>query len=279
MKIDQAPEGGKFRATAATALDGQVGTWGDADMLCVDLNGSGEIIASELGTGMGVIYTKEGRKPLSDGTENKVIGGKKYTVLTFAELVEAEGSTPTLSAGDNLYAGASGIVDITPAVGDIYVGTVLKGGSRIIVNVHGMKVVTVAGVAAQGTLTIAEPLINTDQFTVGLIEYTMMTTPAAAYDIAIGADEAASKVNIVAAINASGTPGVEYFAGTLANTLIGAVTFTSDTCVMTAKVNGTAANAYAFGETGNGLDHVSNVMDGSATFGGTTAGVDQVPAV
>jgi hypothetical protein len=228
---------------------------------------------------MGVIWTKEGRKPLSDGTENEVIGGKKYTVFKFVELVEAEDSTPSLSAGDNLYAGASGIVDTTPAVGDIYVGTVLYGGSRIIVNFGGQKFVTVAGVFAQGKLTIAEPLVTTDQFTVGLIEYTMLTSPAAAYDIAIGADEAASKVNIVAAINASGTPGTEYFAGTLANTLISAIAFSGDDCIMTSKLIGTVANAYAFGETGNGLDHANNVMDGSATFGGTTAGVDQVPAV
>ena len=210
MRIDQAPEGGKFRATAAAGLDGQVGTWGDADMLCVDIDTSGKFIASELGTGVGVVWTKEGRKPLSDGSENKVIGGKKYTVFTFAELVEADGSTPTLSAGDNLYAGASGIVDITPAVGDVFVGTVLYGGERIIINMMGQKTVTVAGVASQGTLTIAEPITDTNTFTIGTTVYTMKTTPAAAYDVALGADEAASKVNIVAAINASGpmvTPG------------------------------------------------------------------------
>jgi len=278
MRIDKAPEGGKFRAVAATALDGQVGTWGDADMLCVNFNTAGEIIASEVSTGVGVIWTKEGRKPLSDGSENEVIGGRKYTVFKFAELVEAEVGTPTLSAGDNLYASATGIVDITPAVGDVYIGTVLDNGSQIIINVNGMKVVTVAGVQAQGTLTIAEPLIDTDQFTVGLIEYSMMTTPAAAYDIAIGADEAASKVNIVAAINASGTPGTEYFAGTLVNALVVATTFAGDDCVLTARLNGTAGNSIVSDETGNGLDHVSNIFD-ATTLGTTTAGVDQVPAV
>jgi len=143
MRIDQAPEGGKFRATAAAALDGEVGTWGNADMLCVGFDSSGEIVASGVGTGVGVIWTKEGRKPLSDGSENKVIGGRKYTVLTFAELVEAETSTPALSAGDNLYAGAAGIVNATGAAGDIYVGTVLNGGSRIIINFNGQPAATV----------------------------------------------------------------------------------------------------------------------------------------
>jgi len=279
MRIDKAPEGGKFRAVAASALDGQAGTWGDLDMLCVNFNSAGELIASEVSTGIGVIWTKEGRRPLDDGSENEVIGGRKYTVFTFAELVEAEvGTTPALSAGDHLYASATGIVDITPAVGDIYIGTVLDNGSQILINVHGMKVVTVAGVAAQGTLTIAEPLITTDQFTVGLIEYTMITTPIAAYDIAIGAGEAASKVNIVAAINASGTEGVEYFAGTLVNALVVATTFDGDDCVLTARANGTAGNSIVSDETGNNLDHVDNVFD-ATTLGTTTAGVDQVPAV
>ena len=137
MRIDKAPEGGKFRATAASAMDGQVGTWGDADMLCVDFDASGDLIVSVAGTGEGVIWTKEGRKPLSDGTENEVIGGRKYTVFTFCELVEAETSTPTLAAGDLLYASAAGIVDLTPATGDIYIGRVLGNGSTVLVNVNG----------------------------------------------------------------------------------------------------------------------------------------------
>lgn len=137
MRIDKAPEGGKFRATAAAAMDGQAGTWGDADMLCVDFNSSGELIVSVSGTGEGVIWTKEGRTPLADGSENEVIGGRKYTVFTFAELVEAEVGTPALSEGDLLYASAAGIVDLTPATGDIYIGRVLSGGSRILINVNG----------------------------------------------------------------------------------------------------------------------------------------------
>ena len=276
MRIDKAPEAGKFRATAATALDGQAGTWGDLDMLCVNFNTAGELIASEVSTGMGVIWTKEGRKPLSDGSENEVIGGRKYTVFTYAELVEAEvGTTPALSAGDNLYASATGIVDITPAVGDVYIGTVLDNGSQIIINVNGMKVVTVAGVQAQGTLTIGEPVTDTDTFTIDTTVYQLLDTPLAAYDVAIGADEAATKVNIVAAINASGTPGTEYFAGTLIHPTVSAIAFATDDCVLSAKANGTAGNSIATTET---FTHISNVFD-AATLGTTTAGVDQVPAV
>jgi len=120
--------------------------------------------------------------------------------------------------------------------------------------------------ASSGTLTIAEPLIDTDQFTVGTIEYTMKTTPAAAYDIALGAGEAASKVNIVAAINASGTEGVEYFAGTLINADVSASAFSGDVCTLTAKVEGVAGDSVVIAETGNELDDVSNVFLFQETF-------------
>jgi len=138
MRIDQAPEGGKFRATAAAALDGTAGAWGDADMLCVTFDASGDLVVAALGTAIGVIWTKEGRKPLSDGSDNEVIGGRKYTVFTYAELVEAEiGSSPALSEGDEVWATAAGDVVTSPATGAVYIGTVLSGGSRMIVNVNG----------------------------------------------------------------------------------------------------------------------------------------------
>lgn len=138
MRIDQAPEGGKFRATAAAALDGTAGAWGDADMLCVQFDASGDLVVAAAGDNCdGVIWTKEGRIPLADGTDNEVIGGKKYTVFTFCELVEAEiGASPALSAGDAIYATAAGDVGGV-TTGDIYIGTVLAGGSRMIVNVNG----------------------------------------------------------------------------------------------------------------------------------------------
>lgn len=142
MRIDKAPEGGKFRAVAAAALDGVAGAWGDADMLCVQFDASGDLVSAGAGDNFdGIIWTKEGRK---DGTvtnpDNKVIGGRKYTVFTFCELVEAEiGSSPVLAAGEALYAIAAGDVanSAGSALADVYLGTVLAGGSRVIVNVNG----------------------------------------------------------------------------------------------------------------------------------------------
>ncbi len=142
MRIDQAPEGGKFRATAATALDDTVGAWGDADMLCVQFDASGDLIVSAAGDNCdGIIWTKEGRKEVTD--DGKVIGGRKYTVFTFCELVDADvGSSPALSEGDAMYATANGdvLASGSASAGDIYVGTVLNGGGRMIVNVNGRPV-------------------------------------------------------------------------------------------------------------------------------------------
>jgi len=131
----------------------------------------------------------------------------------------------------------------------------------------------VGGINSQGTLTIADPVIDGDTFLIGSTEYTMRDVPAAAYDIFIGADEAASKVNIVAAINESGTQGVEYYHQTSAHPDVSAAAFAgggpNDTCVLTAKAMGTAGDAIDTTET---FDEAANIFD-AATLGTTTAGV------
>ena len=135
MYPDQAPEGGKFRAVAAAALDGEAGVWGSTDMLCVQFDASGDLILSAAGDNCdGVIWTSEGRKASSVPAD--VIGGKKYTVFKFAEFVEADlAASPALSAGDVLYATALGDVTASPATGDIYVGTVID--DRLLIDVNG----------------------------------------------------------------------------------------------------------------------------------------------
>ena len=140
MRVDAAPEGGKFRAFASASIDATAGAWGDGDMLCVDLDASGELILSTLLDCVGVIWTPEGRRVTDAGTEEKkVIGDRKYTVFMQCELVEAEiGASPALSAGDQIFAIAAGDVDVTatPGLGAVWVGHVMKGASRIMVNVN-----------------------------------------------------------------------------------------------------------------------------------------------
>lgn len=161
-------------------------------------------------------------------------------------------------------------------------GQIVTGGNPILgagtvnpLSSRGVPVDGVDGVAAGGFLTIAEPVSVGDQFTIDTQEYTLLDTPVAAYDIDIGGSEAATKVNIVAAINASGTEGVEYFAGTLIHPTVEATTFNVDVMDLTARETGTDGNAIVTAESGQELTHVDNVFD-NATLGDDVAGVDDV---
>ena len=158
-------------------------------------------------------------------------------------------------------------------------GKIITGGNTIVgagdvqpLSSDGVPVDGVDGVAAEGTMTIGEPVTDTDTFTLDSQVYRLMDTPAQAYDIEIGANEAATKVNIVAAINASGTEGVEYFAGTLIHPTVSAAAFSGDDSVFTAKSTGTAGNSIVTTET---FTDVANDFD-AATLGTTTAGVTDV---
>lgn len=84
--------------------------------------------------------------------------------------------------------------------------------------------------------------------TIGSIVYRIMTTPAQAYDIKRDADAATMLDNIKKAINGTGTPGTEYFAGTEAHPDVIATTNTDTTQVVEAKLAGTAGNAIAIAE-------------------------------
>ena len=139
MRIDQAPEGGKYRATAAAALDGEAGVWGLDDLLCVKLDASGDLILATAGACDGVIWVPEGRKQISEVTQNEVIGGRKYTVFTFAELVDTDTATGPAAwvAGDIFYGTAAGDVleSASATAGDIYIGAVL-GDGRFILDIN-----------------------------------------------------------------------------------------------------------------------------------------------
>ena len=142
MQVDSGSvEAQKFRATASASIDGTAGAWGDGDMLCVRLDSNGELILATATECDGVIWTPEGRKEPASGSAHKdVVGGRKYTVWTFCELTEAEtAASPALAAGEKLWAEASGDIDNggSPGTGSIFVGHVMAGGSRVVINVNG----------------------------------------------------------------------------------------------------------------------------------------------
>ncbi len=89
----------------------------------------------------------------------------------------------------------------------------------------------------------ADP-VATDEVTIGNIKYIYIATPAAAYDVDVGADITTSVANLVLAINATG-PGVAttyYETGTLANPMMYAATAATDQILLTAHIPGTVGN-------------------------------------
>jgi hypothetical protein len=118
---------------------------------------------------------------------------------------------------------------------------------------------------AQGTLTVDTQPTSGNTMTIGSKTYTFVPNGTATADgeISIGADVAAAKVNIVAAIN--GTDGIN-----AANTQVTAADFATNDCVLTALVGGTAGNSIVTPET---FTAETNIFD-VGTLGTTAAGVD-----
>jgi len=97
---------------------------------------------------------------------------------------------------------------------------------------------------ALGTLTMDTQPISGNTVTIGTKVYTFVPVGTANADgeVSIGADLAAAKVNLVAAIN--GTDGFN-----IANTVASAADFIVNDCIITALIGGTAGNSIATTET------------------------------
>jgi hypothetical protein len=150
------------------------------------------------------------------------------------------------------------------------------------VAISNLKVETgtpVNAVAASQTLTLtgaivpgvhAESVITSDTtnvsdaetVTIGSTVYRFKDTLAQAFDVKIGASAAATLDNLKAAINASGTPGTEYFTGTTAHPTVNATTNTNTEQTVVADTAGTAGNSLATTET------LTNGAWGAATLAG-----------
>jgi len=92
--------------------------------------------------------------------------------------------------------------------------------------------------------------------------------------IEIGANLAATQLNIEHAINRTGTPGTGYASVMVKHTQVTIAAFSANAAVITAVKGGTAGNALATTET---FTAVGNVFD-AATLGTTTAGVNPTAA-
>jgi len=123
--------------------------------------------------------------------------------------------------------------------------------------------VIVPGSHAESVVTSdATNVSDAETLTIGSTVYRFKDTMLAAYDVKIGASAAATLDNLKAAINASGTAGVEYFTGTLAHPTVVATTNADTTQKVVARVPGTAANASATTETSAHLSWADTTLGG-----------------
>lgn len=127
-----------------------------------------------------------------------------------------------------------------------------------------------SGVAyATGTLTItgATNAVADETVTIGSVVYTWKTAPAAANQVKIGADKAASLASLAKAINLTGTAGTtgDYGVGTVQHPQVSA-TSDATSLVATARYSGTAANSIATTEV------MTDGAWGAATLAGGAGG-------
>jgi hypothetical protein len=129
--------------------------------------------------------------------------------------------------------------------------TIEKVGNNVTVTLA-----TDAGTKATQALTFTNQPADGETFTVGATAYTFRAAADADYEITIGANLAATIVNAAAVVNGTDANTTPAHANVVATATSGTV------LTVTAKVAGTAANAYATTET------ITNASFGAATMAG-----------
>lgn len=123
----------RFRGVVAANL---TGVWGDAttpDLICVDVDASGQLVAAGAGAAKGVIWTPEGKSDSSVANFNVALAGSVMTVFVAAEFT---GDLDALVAGDEVFTAAAG--DVTETGPGQMIGFIAdsdEGGDRLILNV------------------------------------------------------------------------------------------------------------------------------------------------
>ena len=210
-----------------------------------------------------------------------------------AVLVSSSLDFPSIAAGEtaeltitNDDARAGDVVALGPPA-FLDVGLIATGyvnvSDEIVVRLHNSTAAAIdpsagaqAAVAAEGTLTMDTDPTDTNTITIGTITYTFLDSFVDTVDnVFTGADLAAAKVNLVAAVTATGgTPGTTHFTTQVANPDVDIATFIGDDAVLTALVAGFAGNALETTET---FSAGTNVFD-EDTLGETTLGADAILA-
>lgn len=158
---------------------------------------------------------------------------------------------------------------ITYANGKVSVSLATDGAGVLTTTADELKL-AIHGTKASNTLTSdTTEVVVADTVTIGGIVYTFRTTMASAYDVKRNGTYTTTLGNLVKAINGTGTPGTEYYAGTLANPVVSAVA-AGATVVVTARVAGTAQNSVPTTEAGIHTSWAETTLGGA---GATSVGV------
>lgn len=109
-----------------------------------------------------------------------------------------------------------------------------------------------------GAFAFTSNVAADDTVVIGDITYTFKAAPSSAYEVDVGTDLDDSIGNLVAAINASGTAGDEYAAGTLANPYVSAAAdLANDEIDLTARFAGSWVNAVHLAATSPGANDIA----------------------
>lgn len=126
----------RFRGVVASNL---TGVWGDAttpDLVCVDIDASGQLVAAGAGAAKGVIWTPEGKSDSGVANFNVALAGSVMTVFVNAEFV---GDLNALVAGDEVWSAAAGdVTEVDPGVGGQLIGFIAdssEGDARLVLSI------------------------------------------------------------------------------------------------------------------------------------------------
>jgi len=125
----------RFRGVVSVNI---TGTFGDTvpDLVMVDLDASGELVVSPVGTAKGVIWTPEGKSDPGVANYNVALAGSVMTVMVYGEITGSIAS-PTLTAGETIWSAAVGdVVDSVPANPAQIVGFMMassEGDPRLVI--------------------------------------------------------------------------------------------------------------------------------------------------
>lgn len=121
----------RFRGVVAANLTGVFGST-VPDLICVDVDGNGQLVAAGAAAAKGVIWTPEGKSDPSVANYNVALAGSVMTVFQRAEFVSDVWASPTLDDGDDVFSAAAGDVATT---GTQQIGIMVdsdEGGDRLI---------------------------------------------------------------------------------------------------------------------------------------------------